>query len=120
MHQLLRLLTAGLWLLLGTSPVHAQQLTFTPFHYNGIHDLREKAGWTITGTESGSAGKAEFSYTIKKNNMDVIKAGALELSSGRATIELQLDEPAMLYVQVYPRGSQTRLRLTPRMAPPSR
>src|SRR5205807_8093014 len=31
----------------GATAVRPQPLAFTPFHANGIYDLREKAGWTV-------------------------------------------------------------------------
>ena len=77
----------------------AQSLTFAPFHQSGVYDLGEKAGWTVT-LPSGAAGVSGYSYTIKKNNLGTIKTGVLDLSSGTATIETSLDEPAMLYVEV--------------------
>ena len=75
----------------------AAQLNFTPFHANGIYGLGEKAGWTVTRTDSAAA---SVSYTIKKNNIETIKSGALDLTSGTANIEVTLTEPAMLYVEV--------------------
>jgi cephalosporin-C deacetylase-like acetyl esterase len=99
MRPVVQLLASCLWAF--ASFAHAQQLTLTPFHASGIYDLRETAGWTITGIE-GEAAKAKYRYTVKTNNLDLIKRGAFDLSSGKATIEVQLDEPAMLYIQVYP------------------
>ncbi len=76
----------------------AQQLSFTPFHANGIYDVGEKAGWTVT--QSAPAPEGKYGYVIKKNNLDVVRTGTLDLSSGTATIETTLNEPAMLYVEV--------------------
>jgi len=47
-----------------------------------------------------------FSYALKKNNSEVIQSGDLALASGRATIETTLNEPAMIYVEVSPRGGK--------------
>ena len=47
-----------------------------------------------------------YSYTVKKNNLSVIKTGELDLSSAKAAIELSLDEPAMVYVQITPPPSE--------------
>ena len=84
-----------------TLPAQAQPLTFTPFHQNGIYALGEKAGWTVT-LPQGAAASSHYSYTIRKNDFDIIAACALDLSSGSATIEAALGEPAMLYVEVKP------------------
>jgi cephalosporin-C deacetylase-like acetyl esterase len=101
----LRLSAAGLALAsalsLATLPARAQELFFTPFHQNGIYALGEKAGWTVT-LPQGATALSHYTYIIKKNNFDVIAAGALDLSSGSATIETALAEPAMLYVEVKP------------------
>ena len=76
----------------------AQQLSFTPFHANGIYDVGEKAGWTVT--QAAAAPVSKYTYVIKKNNADVVRTDTLDLSSGTATIEATLNEPAMLYVEV--------------------
>jgi cephalosporin-C deacetylase len=86
-------------LFLAALPAQAQVPSFTPFHQNGIYALGEKAGWTVT-LAPGATSSSRYTYIIKKNNFDVIAAGALDLSSGSATIETALGEPAMLYVEV--------------------
>jgi cephalosporin-C deacetylase-like acetyl esterase len=93
---------AGLALLLTVLPAGAQPLTFTPFHQNGIYDLGEKAGWTVTLPQGMAAPASAYTYTIKRDNFDIIAAGTLDLSSGSATIATALGEPAMLYVEVRP------------------
>ncbi len=75
----------------------AESLTLTPLKPGGIYALGERAGWQVSAPE-GAAGR-EYSYTIKKNNQDVIKTGTLDLAKP-ATIETTLDEPAMLYVEI--------------------
>ena len=52
--------------------------------------------------EGATAPSGKYGYTIKKNNFDVIQSGELDLSSGKTNIEISLNEPAMLYVQVTP------------------
>jgi cephalosporin-C deacetylase-like acetyl esterase len=95
---------AGLLLALFCSPAHAQQvLTFTPFHPNGIYQPGERLGWTVT-RPTGVAGPTRFAYDIKKNSFDVLRSGVLDLSSGTATIEIVVNEPSMIYVQVTPEG----------------
>jgi cephalosporin-C deacetylase len=82
------------------SAAAAPQLTFTPFHADGIYALGEKVGWTVTPALGTVAPKGRFSYTIKSNDLNVVKTGSFDLHSGTATIEATLDEPAMLYVVV--------------------
>ena len=86
----------------------AQQLIFTPFHANGIYALGEKAGWRVTLAQGSTTPAGAYPYVIRKNNVDSIAAGALDLSSGSATIETALGEPAMIYVEV-----QTEARPAP-------
>src|SRR5215213_8158548 len=77
----------------------AQQPTFTPYKASGIYAVGEKVGWTAA-LPPGAAPAAGYTYAVRKNNQDVIKTGTLDFSSGRATIETTLGEPAMVYVQV--------------------
>jgi hypothetical protein len=86
--------------LLAAHIAHAQLLSFTPFHQSGIYDLGEKVGWTVTVPQGAPAPTGAYTYTVKKNNFDAIKTGSLDLSSGSATIETTLAEPAMVYVDV--------------------
>lgn len=74
----------------------ANQLVFTPFKPGGIYEIGETAGWTVGPV---NAATAPYTYTIKKNHLEVIKTGTLDVSK-RATIEVVLEEPAMLYVEV--------------------
>jgi cephalosporin-C deacetylase-like acetyl esterase/lysophospholipase L1-like esterase len=60
--------------------------------------MGEPAGWTITAT--GWPASGSYSYTVSKNNLEVLKTGAFDLASGPAKIEVTLREPAMLYVRV--------------------
>jgi cephalosporin-C deacetylase len=85
--------------MLAASLAHAQQLSFTPFHKNGIYALGERAGWTVTPPQ-GEAATGKYTYTIKKNNSETIAKDTLDFLSGVATIEITLREPAMLYVEV--------------------
>jgi cephalosporin-C deacetylase len=77
----------------------AQQPAITPFKSSGIYRVGESVGWTVTLPQS-AAPNVDYTYTIKKNNHVVIKTGKLDLSKGRDTIEVTLQEPAMVYVQI--------------------
>src|SRR4051794_1040489 len=75
-----------------------QQLLFTPDHASGIYDVGETVGWTVT---PGPATPAyAYRWTIRRNNAVVLKAGTLDLSSGKARIEIAGDQPGMIYVAV--------------------
>lgn len=107
---------AGFALLAAASLAFAQQLSFTPFHASGIYDLGERAGWTLTLPPDAAA---RYTYTVRKNNLDTIKTGALDFSQGAATIEVTLGEPAMLYLDVRPAegGDSTAIHLGAAIAP---
>src|SRR5215207_3919317 len=101
-HPVRTLITALVFVHLAAHLYAAQQPTFTPYRAGGIYAVGEKVGWTAA-LPPGAAPAAGYTYTVRKNNQDVIKTGALDFSPGRATtpnIEVTLDEPAMVYVQV--------------------
>ena len=106
--------TAALAIVLATPFVQAQPFNFAPFHASGIYQMGETAGWTVTAPAGDTGGK--YTYTIKTNNLDTVKTGALDLSSGSASIEAKLSEPAMLYVEVNG-GDGTKVHLGAAVAP---
>jgi cephalosporin-C deacetylase-like acetyl esterase len=75
-----------------------QQLTFTPYHANGIYDVGETVGWTVT--PGPTTPTYAYKWTIRRNNAVVLKEGTLDLSSGKASIEIIGDQPEMIYVAV--------------------
>src|ERR1700722_13173631 len=77
----------------------AQQIALTPYKASGIYDVGEKVGWAIS-LPQGATPSGEYQYTVRKNNFSVIKKGHFDLASGAATIEVTLDEPAMVYVEI--------------------
>ena len=83
----------------------AQQLTFTPYKTSGIYAVGEKVGWTVSKVQGIPVDN--YAYAIKKNNQVVIKTGMLDLSTGRPSIEVTLDEPAMVYVEISSPGGET-------------
>ncbi len=81
----------------GRAPI-AQQLTFAPYHASGIYAVGDTAGWTVTPGPTPPS--YAYRWTIRRNNAVVLKEGTLDLSSGKATIEIVGDQPEMLYVAV--------------------
>ena len=79
-----------------------QQLTFAPFHANGIYDVGEAVGWTVTAGPTPPA--SSYKWTIRRNNAVVLKEGKLDLSRGKDTIEIVGDQPGMVYVAIEPTG----------------
>jgi cephalosporin-C deacetylase-like acetyl esterase len=99
-------LAAGL-VMFAALPALAQPLnpfiTFTPFHANGLYQAGERYGWTVRAPMGMSTqDPLAYDYVIRENNLNVIKSGTIDLSSGSATIEGVLDHPAMVYVRLTP------------------
>lgn len=110
--------SAALVLLCATAHLHAEPLVLEPFKAGGIYALGEKAGWTAT-LPPGASAQGKYTYTIKKNNFDVIKTGSLDLSAP-ATLEVTLHEPAMLYVEIDDGDSETPLQVVGAAIAPDR
>ncbi len=79
-------------------PSIPQQLAFTPYHASGIYEVGATVGWTVTPGDSPPT--YAYKWTIRRNNAVVLKEGTLDLSSGKATIEVVADQPGMIYVAV--------------------
>ena len=77
-----------------------QQLTFAPYHANGVYNIGETVGWTVTPGPVDPA--YSFKWTIRRNNADVLKEGKLDLTSGKDKIEITGDQPEMIYVAIEP------------------
>jgi cephalosporin-C deacetylase len=90
----------------------AQQLAFTPYHANGIYEVGETVGWTVTPGPTPPT--YAYKWTIRRNNAVVLKEGKLDLSGGKAAIEIAADQPEMVYVAV-----EAYEDLTPAPAPPA-
>jgi cephalosporin-C deacetylase-like acetyl esterase len=79
-------------------PAIPQQLAFAPYHASGIYDVGETVGWTV---RPGAATPTYlYKWTIRRNNAVVLKEGKLDLSSGKDKIEINADQPEMIYVAV--------------------
>ena len=81
-------------------PQIIQQLTFTPYHADGIYDVGETVGWTVT--PGPVTPTYSYKWTIRRNNAVVLGEGKLDLSSGKDKIEIAADQPEMIYVAVEP------------------
>ena len=73
-----------------------QQLVFTPYHADGIYKVGDTVGWTVTPGPTPPT--YAFKWTIRRNNAVVLKEGTLDLSAGKASIEIVADQPSMIYV----------------------
>jgi cephalosporin-C deacetylase-like acetyl esterase len=74
------------------------QLVFTPYHATGIYAVGERVGWTVTRPADDSC--LHYTYTAKKNDLNVLKTGELDLTAGTGTIETASNAPAMILVNI--------------------
>ncbi len=73
------------------------------YNASGIYAVGDKVGWNITLPEGSKSRSETYPYTIKRNNLEIIKSGALDLSSGQGLVEITADQPEMLYLGIdYP------------------
>ncbi len=77
-----------------------QQLTFSPYHANGIYNIGETVGWTVT--PGPVTPTYSYKWTIRRNNAVVLKEGKLDLASGKDKIEIIGSESEMIYVAIEP------------------
>jgi cephalosporin-C deacetylase-like acetyl esterase/lysophospholipase L1-like esterase len=84
----------------------ADQPVLTPLKPGGVYGLGEKAGWRVS-VPNDVAAHGPYTYTLKKNNFEVLKSGTLR-KSGHSTIEIALKEPAMLYLEVTGPGKDAK------------
>jgi hypothetical protein len=54
-----------------------QEVTFTPFHTNGIYQPGERLGWTVT-RPADAPGVDRFAYIIRKNGLEELRSGTLK------------------------------------------
>jgi cephalosporin-C deacetylase-like acetyl esterase len=100
-NRFVRTISLAILLSLVAGPCLGQQLVITPRNADGLYKAGEAANWTITRGPQATATTA--TYTIRKNGvMPPIKEGSLDLSSGSATIQMALDEPGALTLEVRP------------------
>lgn len=89
----------------------AQQLTFTPYHANGIYKIGETVGWTVA--PGPVTPTYAYKWTVRRNNAVVLKEGKLDLSSGQDKIEIEGDQPEMIYVAIEPYAALAAAASTP-------
>lgn len=77
-----------------------QQLTFEPYRSTGIYEIGETVGWTVT--PGPVTPTYAYKWAIRRNNAVVLQEGKLDLTSGKAKIEITGEEPGMIYVAVEP------------------
>jgi cephalosporin-C deacetylase-like acetyl esterase len=97
------------WALPFAALARMPNVVFTPRHADGIYRLGTRVEWTATVPAGAPDPRGRFAYTIKENDLDVVKTGSFSLARGRATFGTTFDAPAMLYVVVTYEPSPTAL-----------
>lgn len=77
-----------------------EQLTFTPYHANGIYETGETVGWIVAPGPVPPT--YAYKWTVRRNNAIVLAEGKLDLSAGKDKIEVTGDQPEMIYVAIEP------------------
>ena len=73
----------------------------TPYKPGAMYRQGETVGWDIHVTPDMTPGGAEvFDYTVKSNGQDLISSGRLEVSDGKAKVEVKPTKPMMVFLQV--------------------
>ncbi len=110
-HWLRGSVAAALAFLCLAGPLHAQPAaapvgpplvkpTFTPRVATGIYALGDTVAWTATLPAGSVPNPGGYLYKIRKNNLEILETGVLDLSKGPATIDVVVREPMMVYVEV--------------------
>lgn len=101
------LLAAAVLLLVAATSGRAQQLTFTPYHADGIYAVGEHIGWTVAAAPGDTAARGRYTYTVRRDGLTIGKTGTLDLASGHAALEATLTQPGMILVEVRPPAGVT-------------
>jgi cephalosporin-C deacetylase-like acetyl esterase len=80
----------------------AQDVLLAPLRPSGIYDIGQDVGWTVKLAPGAAATMGKYGFVIRKNNLDVIKSGQFDLSTGQARVDVSVGEPAMLCLQIKP------------------
>jgi cephalosporin-C deacetylase-like acetyl esterase/lysophospholipase L1-like esterase len=80
----------------------AEALNVTPYDDDCIYELGQKIGWKIEATKHGSP----LTYRLRKNNFTTLAEGELGLADGDDKVEITVDEPAMVFLEIKSQGEQ--------------
>src|SRR6185437_6295247 len=69
-------------------------LLLRPYKPSGIYARGDTVGWRVS-VRPGTQAATDYTFTVKKNDLAVIKTGNLDMSCGTASIEVALTEHAM-------------------------
>jgi cephalosporin-C deacetylase len=93
------------------------QVVLTPKNVDGLYKAGENAVWTVKPAPQSSTTGA--TYTLRKNGATVLRQGTIDFASGSATIEIGLDGPGEIVLEVTPQGAvPSTAPATARATPP--
>lgn len=96
MKRLFSRLLSALLLLAATSAAFAQ-VTVTPDHPAAIYHAGETVHWSVAADKEGPA---TADYQVKRNGLDVVQKGTLDFAKGPQTIDVRVDAPGALLLQL--------------------
>jgi cephalosporin-C deacetylase-like acetyl esterase/lysophospholipase L1-like esterase len=98
----LALLAASCVSIGGNEVQAAEALVVTAYDDDCIYEPGQKVGWKIEATENGSP----LTYHLRKNNFATLAEGELDLADGDANVEVTVDEPAMVFLEIKSQGEE--------------
>jgi len=81
-------------------PPFNPNITITPARPNGLYAVGETVRWTVRAPLGMPT--AAYTYEVRENNLAVLSSGALDLSSGAATVEGALSRPGIITLVLRP------------------
>jgi len=81
-----------------TKPAEPPVIVGTPLKAGSVYETGERAGWRLELAPGAALGPVE--YVLRRNHLDVLRQGKLDLAAGPATVEITLEEPAMVDLEV--------------------
>ena len=98
---ILKLFLVSLAVALRAAPAcFAQQVSLTPENKTGVYKVGETARWQVTLAGPDAPAFKQASYVLKRDGLAVLKDGTLDLSSGHATLEAELDQPGTVLAEI--------------------
>ena len=86
-------------------PGRVSALALTPYNASGVYRLGDTVGWNVKPSRAEDT-TGDWTYAIRRNNLDVIASGVLDLTSGSAKVEAKIDQAAMVFLSISKRGEE--------------
>jgi cephalosporin-C deacetylase len=95
----------------------ARGIVVAPKKPDGIYALGEKVAWTVSVPTATQAEGSPYTYEVRKNNFDILQSGQIDPSKPPTTVEVSLNEPAMLMLYIRPPGQKSGPRFAAAVEP---